>query len=72
MDEAAWTADAAFIRAMIRFGIDEALFGIDVARRRLLSDDPQAQFALNQFTEAEKLSRLSQNKRTTASRQPQQ
>ncbi len=56
---------------MIRFGIDEALFGIDVARRRLLSDDPQAQFALNQFTEAEKLSRLSQNKRTTASRQPQ-
>jgi carboxyl-terminal processing protease len=71
MDEAAWTADAKFIRAMIRFGIDEALFGIDVARRRLLSDDPQAQFALNQFNEAEKLSRLSQNKRTTASRQPQ-
>jgi carboxyl-terminal processing protease len=71
MDEAAWTADATFIRAMIRFGIDEALFGIDVARRRLLSEDPQAQFALAQFTEAEKLSRLSQNKRTTASRQPQ-
>jgi len=71
MDEAAWTTDAAFIRGMIRFGIDEALFGIDVARRRLLADDPQAQFALNQFTEAEKLSRLSQNKRTTASRQPQ-
>jgi carboxyl-terminal processing protease len=71
MDEAAWTADAAFIRGMIRFGIDEALFGIDVARRRLLADDPQAQFALNQFAEAEKLSRLSQNKRTTASRQPQ-
>jgi len=71
MDEAAWTADSAFIRGMIRFGIDEALFGIDVARRRLLADDPQAQFALNQFGEAEKLSRLSQNKRTTASRQPQ-
>lgn len=71
MDEAAWTADAPFIRAMIRFGIDEALFGIDVARRRLLSEDPQAQFALAQFSEAEKLSRLSQNKRTTASRQPQ-
>ena len=56
---------------MIRFGIDEALFGIDEARRHLLSDDPQAQFALSQFSEAEKLSRLSQNKRTTASRQPQ-
>jgi carboxyl-terminal processing protease len=71
MDEEAWVADAKFIRAMIRFGIDEALFGIDVARRRLLSEDPQAQFAIAQFVEAEKLSRLSQNRRTSASRQPQ-
>jgi carboxyl-terminal processing protease len=68
MDEAAWTKDAEFVRAMIRYGIDEALFGIDVARRRLLSKDPQATFALGQFSEAERLTRLSQNRRTTASR----
>jgi carboxyl-terminal processing protease len=71
MDDEAWIKDAAFIRAMLRFGIDEALFGIDVARRRLLSEDPQAQFALGQFSEAERLIRLTQTRRTTASRQGQ-
>jgi len=70
MDEEAFTKDTEFIRAMIRFGIDEALFGIDVARRRLLDEDPQAQFALSQFPEAERLTRLSNTRRTTASRQP--
>jgi hypothetical protein len=69
MDEDAFNKDIVFIRAMIRYGIDEALFGIDVARRRLLDEDPQTQFALSQFGEAERLSRLSSSRRTTASRQ---
>jgi carboxyl-terminal processing protease len=69
MDEDAWTKDAEFVRAMIRYGIDEALFGVDTARRHLLSKDPQALFALNQFAEAERLSHMSQTRRTTASRQ---
>ena len=46
-----------FIRAMIRFGIDEAVFGIAEAQRQLIQVDPQAQFALAMFGEAEKLQR---------------
>jgi carboxyl-terminal processing protease len=66
----AWTKDLAFIRAMIRYDIDLAVFSIEDARRHLVADDPQAQFALSQFTEAAGLTRLSQTRRTTASRQP--
>ena len=68
VDDEAFAKDAAFIRAEIRYGIDEALFGIEAARRHILSRDPQAQFALAQFDEAEKLTRLMQTKRTQASR----
>ena len=35
-----------FIRAMIHFEIDIALFGMAEARRNLIAKDPQAQFAL--------------------------
>ena len=38
--------DLAFIRAMIRYDIDLALFGVAEARRHLIEADPQAQFAL--------------------------
>jgi carboxyl-terminal processing protease len=68
VDDEAFNKDQEFIRAMIRYGIDEALFGIEPARRHLLMRDPQAQFAISQFDEAEKLTRMMQTKRTQASR----
>ena len=44
--------DDAFIRAMIHYDIDLALFGVEEARRNLIAKDPQAQFALQQFPDA--------------------
>jgi carboxyl-terminal processing protease len=64
VDEEAFTKDLAFIRAMIRYDIDLALFGVSEARSRLLADDPQAQFALKQFPEAQRLTQL--QRRTTS------
>jgi carboxyl-terminal processing protease len=64
MDEAAWTADTSFIRAMVRFEIDSAVFGMGVARRRLLEVDPQAQHALGLFPKAEQLLTLAKTKTT--------
>jgi hypothetical protein len=66
IDEAAWTKDKNFIRAMIRYDIDVAVFNAATARQRLIADDPQAQFALTLFPEAEKLLELARN--TTARR----
>jgi carboxyl-terminal processing protease len=62
VDEAAFKQDDAFIRAMIRYDIDMALFGVEEARWNLIARDPQAQFALKQFAEAERLSLLSRAK----------
>jgi carboxyl-terminal processing protease len=67
IDEAAFTADNQFIRAMIQYDIDLALFGVEEARRNLLARDPQAQFALQQFQEAARLPHLKGG--STASRQ---
>ena len=67
IDEAAFTADSEFIRAMIQYDIDLALFGIEEARRNLIARDPQAQFALQQFEEAARLPHLRGS--ATASRQ---
>ncbi len=64
IDEAAFAKDKAFIRAMIRYDIDVALFTVAVARQRLMADDPQAQYALSLFPEAEKLAELAKNKTT--------
>ena len=61
IDEEAFKADEAFIRAMIRYDIDLALFGVEEARRRLIEVDPQARFALNQFPEALRLTELARN-----------
>jgi carboxyl-terminal processing protease len=61
MDEAAFQKDLTFIKAMIRFRIDEAAFGIAEARRHMVEVDPQAQAALASFGEAEKLAGLAQN-----------
>jgi hypothetical protein len=59
IDDAAFQKDLQFIRAMIRFRIDEAVFGIAEARRHLIAVDPQAQIAMTMFGEAQKLSGLS-------------
>jgi carboxyl-terminal processing protease len=59
VDEEAFAKDDAFIRAMIHFEIDSALFGMDEARKNLIAKDPQAQFGLAQFGEAAHLLELS-------------
>jgi carboxyl-terminal processing protease len=64
IDEGAFEQDIEFIRAMIRYEIDVALFGVSDARRHLIAVDPQAQLALTLFGEAEKLAGLG---RTSAS-----
>jgi carboxyl-terminal processing protease len=62
IDEAAFAKDNTFIRAMIHYDIDLALFGVEEARRNLVSKDPQAQFALQQFPEAVRLTELARNR----------
>jgi carboxyl-terminal processing protease len=64
IDDAAWTKDKEFIRAMVRYEIDVALFSAATARRRLIADDPQTQFALTLFPEAESLLALSKTRST--------
>ena len=59
IDEEGFKKDEDFIRAMIRFRIDEVVFGIAEAQRHLLSADPQAQVALSMFGEALKLTEMS-------------
>jgi carboxyl-terminal processing protease len=58
VDADAFAKDIAFIRAMIKYDIDLALFGVEEARRHLINTDPQTQFALSQFPEAVKLSEM--------------
>ena len=58
IDEEAFKTDEAFIRTMIHYEIDMALFGVEEARRNLIARDPQAQFALGQFGEAQRLTEL--------------
>jgi hypothetical protein len=58
MDDDAFQKDLTFIKAMIRFRVDEAVFGVAEAKRNLLSVDPQAQLALTSFADAEKLNGL--------------
>jgi carboxyl-terminal processing protease len=65
-DEDAFTKELEFIRAMIRFRIDEAVFGVAEARRHLIMVDPQAQTALQMFGEAQKLTELSKGSKTKA------
>ena len=59
IDDAAFAKDREFVRAMIRYRIDEALFGKSEALRRMVPVDPQAQLGLTMFDEAEKLKGLS-------------
>jgi carboxyl-terminal processing protease len=59
VDEPAFAKDVDFIKAMIHFEIDVALFGVAEAQKNLIAKDPQAQFALAQFPDAVKLTELS-------------
>ncbi len=58
--------DEAFVRALIRYHIDLALFGVLDARRHLLEVDPQAIYALGLFADAKALTVLSQSGRPAA------
>jgi carboxyl-terminal processing protease len=58
VDDEAFARDTEFIRAMIKFQIDMALFGVEEARRNLLMRDPQTQIALGLFPEAERLTAM--------------
>jgi carboxyl-terminal processing protease len=58
VDEESFVKDAEFIRAMIHYEIDMALFGLSEARKSLLARDPQALYALQLFPEAERLAEL--------------
>jgi len=58
LDDASFAKDDQFIRAMLRYDIDLALFGVEEARSNLSVKDPQTQFALQQFPEAIKLTEL--------------
>ncbi len=60
IDQEAFETDEAFVRTIIRYDIDLALFGIEEARGRMIRDDPQAQFAATLFPEAERLARSEQ------------
>jgi carboxyl-terminal processing protease len=62
IDETSLKQDDGFVRAMIHYEIDIALFGIDEARKNLISKDPQAQFAASQFSEAVRLTELARAK----------
>ena len=54
-DEASWEKDLGFIKAMIHREIDLDLFGVAVAYQNLAKYDPQLQFALGLFPEAQQL-----------------
>jgi carboxyl-terminal processing protease len=66
IDEAAFESDLTFIKAMIRYDIDLALFGVATARKHLLEAEPQAQFAVSLFREAEQLTQLARAKAASA------
>ena len=65
IDESLWTQDLPFIKAMLRFEIDSDLFGIAVASENLAKVDPQMQFALGFFNEAEQLLNLGRRNQTS-------
>jgi carboxyl-terminal processing protease len=72
ISDADLTTDLPFVRAMIRYQIDLALFGIDEARRHLIAQDPQTQIALGLFADAEHLTQMAQARTTRggANRRP--
>jgi carboxyl-terminal processing protease len=65
LDETAWQQDLPFIKAMMRFEIDSDLFGVAVASENLAKVDPQLQFSLGLFAEAEQLLQLGRQNQTS-------
>ena len=51
----AFAKDVEFIKAMIRYRIDEAVFGFADAQKHLIAVDPQAQLGITEFGEAQRL-----------------
>jgi carboxyl-terminal processing protease len=68
IDEAAFSADLSFIKAMIHYEVDIDLFGVEEARRSISAIDPQLQAALGHFDEAQSM--LEQAARRAAGRVP--
>ena len=66
IDEAGFNENVDFIKAMIRFEADVALFGVGEAWRHMIMVDPQAQAALASFGEAQKLTELNKANRIKA------
>jgi carboxyl-terminal processing protease len=66
IDDAGFAENVDFTRAMIRFEVDVALFGVAEAWRHLIMVDPQAQAAIASFGEAQKLTELSKANRVKA------
>ena len=66
IDEEAFAKDVDFIKAMIHFEIDVALFGIGEAQKNLIAKDPQAQFALAQFARGREADRAGHGPRPRA------
>jgi carboxyl-terminal processing protease len=58
IEDDSWTRDVEFIRAMIRYAIDESVFDIATAKQHLITVDPQARFAISKFPDADKLLEL--------------
>jgi carboxyl-terminal processing protease len=58
VDEDAFAKDSEFIRAMIKYQVDLALFSVEEARRNLIARDPQAQAATGLFGDAERLTAM--------------
>jgi hypothetical protein len=65
-DEALWQKDLAFIKAMLHREIDVDLFGVAAAYRNIARYDPQLQYALTLFPEAQTL--LDTSRQTRARR----
>jgi carboxyl-terminal processing protease len=55
IDDQAFQKDLDFIKAMMRYRIDEAVFGFVEAEKHLIAVDPQAQVGLSMFPEAQSL-----------------
>lgn len=66
IDEEAWVKEDEFIRAMIHYQIDTAIFSVDEARRNLVLKDPQTRYAVTQFDAAETLLRTARAKSLAA------
>ncbi len=66
--EEAFASDEAFIRAMMHYEIDIALFGLAAARRSLTASDPQVRYAVTLFPEAVRLLNVSRQTDAVAAR----